>query len=235
MKKQTEKILEEYGKKADLYKKFTAAINFIFEDILKKGGYKYYVYSRLKDIKSLEEKIERKKLEGKIYKKLKDIKDVAGVRVIFFTEKDRRKFISKIQKEFKNCMKIEKTSKVSGYRATHATIFFGEERLKLSEYKAFEGLECEIQFCLILEHAWAEIEHDILYKENLKLRKLDKIHYLHIRERMQRIMRNYIHRASTELENIVLKFKKIKTENTTLAEAPRKRSVVDLKPEILIN
>ncbi|OGI95018.1 hypothetical protein A2917_01395 [Candidatus Nomurabacteria bacterium RIFCSPLOWO2_01_FULL_42_17] len=224
MNKTTERILKEYEAKADLYKKFTDAIRFLFENILKKGGYKYYIYARLKQIESLEEKIERKKLKGKIYKRLEDIKDIAGIRVIFYTEKDRRKFISKIQKEFKDSLKIKKTHKISGYRAVHANVVLGKERLKLSEYEAFKGLKCEIQLCLILEHAWAEIEHDVLYKENIKLSESDKVHYLHMKDRMQGIMQNYINKASVELERVVLQSKRIKRD-----------SVGKLKSEILVH
>lgn len=213
MRNNTTKILREYKIQSDLYKKFTDTINFLLEDTLKKGGFKYHVYSRLKNKESLKDKIKRKKKKGKIYKKLRDIKDIAGVRVIFYTENDRKKFIAKIQKEFKASLIIKKTHKISGYQATHAIVSLGKERLQLSEYKAFRGLECEIQLCLMLEHAWAEIEHDILYKENFKLKQPDKIRYLFMKERMQRIMKNHIHKASTELEHIVLKLRKIKRDN----------------------
>ncbi len=213
MNHHAKKILKEYKTKAGLYKEFTSAVNFLLEDILKKGGYKCYMYSRLKQAESLREKIERKLLKGKIYIKLEDIKDIAGVRVIFYTGNDRRKFIGRLQKEFKNSLKIEKTKKVSGYQAIHAVLYLGKERLKLSEYNAFDGLECEVQLCLILEHAWAEIEHDILYKENWGFKELDRVHYLFMKEQMQKIMKNYINKASTELERMVLKFKKLKRDN----------------------
>ena len=218
MNKNTKTLVREYKIKAHLYEKSTNAINSLFGDILKKGGYKYHIYSRLKKKESLEKKIERKKQKGKIYKKLRDIKDISGVRVIFYTESDRKRFISEIQKEFKDSIKIKETYKVSGYRAIHAIISFGKERLKLSEYKSFKGLECEVQLCLILEHAWAEIEHDILYKKNFGVKTLDKMHYLFIKDQMERVMKNYINKASTELEDIVLQFKKIERDNKVMTE-----------------
>ncbi len=82
-----------------MYNEFACAFRSVLENMLKKEGYKYHLYSRLKDEKSLEEKIERKELKGKIYKKLKDIQDVVGIRVIFYTENDRKRFITKLQKE----------------------------------------------------------------------------------------------------------------------------------------
>ncbi len=213
MKQLTKNILKEYKLKSVLYEEFAHAISSLLEIILKENGYKYYIHSRLKEDKSLETKIERKKLKGKIYKNLTDIKDIAGVRIIFYTESDRKKFIKKIKKEFGESLQIKKNSKLSGYTAVHAILSFGKDRLKLAEYKAFKGLECEIQLSLILEHAWAEIEHDILYKESWGFKEHDRLRYLLMKEKMARIMRNHINQASTELEKVVLQSNKIKREN----------------------
>lgn len=38
------------------------------------------------------------------------------------------------------------------------------ERAALAEYEAFKDMQCEIQVRSILQHAWAEIEHDLGYK-----------------------------------------------------------------------
>ena len=204
------KILKEYKQRAGLYQEFTRAVSCLLESMLNKSGYKYHISSRVKEIRSLENKIIRKKLKGKIYKKLKDIQDIAGVRIIFYTEHDRKKFIGSIEKEFKTSLKMKKTFKLSGYRAIHAILHLGPERLRLAEYKAFGGLPCEIQLCLILEHAWAEIEHDILYKENRGYTELDRLRHLFMKERMERIMKNQINNASKEIERIVSQSKKIK-------------------------
>ena len=46
-----------------------------------------------------------------------------------------------------------------------------QERLNLREYHAFEGLKCEIQIRSVLQHAWAEIEHDLGYKSEIAIPK----------------------------------------------------------------
>lgn len=51
-----------------------------------------------------------------------------------------------------------------GYLSLHYICKLRPERLKLVEYRRFDGLLVEIQVRSILQHAWAEIEHDLGYK-----------------------------------------------------------------------
>jgi len=53
---------------------------------------------------------------------------------------------------------------IFGYASVHFVVEFRPDMLKLSEYALFDKMKCEIQVRTILQHAWAEIEHDIVYK-----------------------------------------------------------------------
>ncbi|MDY9925536.1 hypothetical protein [Methanosarcina sp.] len=66
-------------------------------------------------------------------------------------------------KEYKNKSESLGTDRV-GYRSEHFIAVLTSDRIKLAEYKKFEGLLFEIQIRTILEHSWAEIEHDRNYK-----------------------------------------------------------------------
>ncbi len=44
-----------------------------------------------------------------------------------------------------------------------------ENRTNLKEYKRYKELKCEIQLRSILQHAWAEIEHDLGYKGEISV------------------------------------------------------------------
>jgi hypothetical protein len=44
-------------------------------------------------------------------------------------------------------------------------------RLALAEYRRFEGFKAEIQIRTVIQHAWAEIEHDLGYKRELAIPK----------------------------------------------------------------
>ena len=210
-----EKILQEYKIQSGLYNEFGDAVSKLLHSVLKQGEYKYHLDCRLKQADSLAKKIDKKSQKGKIYRSLSDIKDVTGIRIIFYSKADRQKFIQTMKKEFRGSLRLKETEKRSGYRAIHAIISLGNKRLRLSEYATFKNMECEVQLCLILEHAWAEIEHDILYKENWGFRDLDKINYVYMRDRMHQIMKSHINKASTELEKTISEFKKIKRETLT--------------------
>jgi ppGpp synthetase/RelA/SpoT-type nucleotidyltranferase len=51
-----------------------------------------------------------------------------------------------------------------GYRTIHLVVSLSNTRTILPEYSEFDDLKFEIQLRTILEHAWAEIEHDRNYK-----------------------------------------------------------------------
>lgn len=61
-----------------------------------------------------------------------------------------------------------------------------------------------------MNHAWAEVEHDILYKEDAKIRTLDKDIYVALKKRLEGVMKDHIEKGSKELEDIVSQIKKIK-------------------------
>ncbi|HEX9430768.1 MAG TPA: hypothetical protein VF944_10360 [Candidatus Bathyarchaeia archaeon] len=51
-----------------------------------------------------------------------------------------------------------------GYQSLHYLVKFSARRSRLPEYETFSDAMAEIQVRTILQHAWAEIEHDIQYK-----------------------------------------------------------------------
>lgn len=51
-----------------------------------------------------------------------------------------------------------------GYQSLHYVASLSEDRTRLIEYSRFADRKIEIQIRSILQHAWAEIEHDLGYK-----------------------------------------------------------------------
>jgi putative GTP pyrophosphokinase len=124
------------------------------------------VTARTKSIESFLKKIERKSYKNPE----KEITDLAGIRVITFIESDVPKVCDIIRSAFSIHLteSLDKSTELGidrfGYRSVHFVCDLGEDRLKLPEFAAFEGLVFEIQVRTILQHAWAEMDHDRNYK-----------------------------------------------------------------------
>lgn len=100
---------------------------------------------------------------------LDQITDLAGVRVITYLLADVELVNAVIEREFEVAEKTNKSGLLEeeqklGYQSIHYLVRFSATRCSLPEYRQFEDLLTEIQVRTILQHAWAEIEHDIQYK-----------------------------------------------------------------------
>lgn len=136
-------------------------------------------------------------------------RDLAGVRLIFYTNGDVKRFInsSVVFDNFdvdRNATKIHHPVEENGevrYQAIHYTVSLNAARLALPEYRAFAGLRCEVQIQTILIHAWAETSHDIVYKadcrEGFGNEALEQI-----RKRFNRIMDKYLVPAGYEFQRV---------------------------------
>jgi ppGpp synthetase/RelA/SpoT-type nucleotidyltranferase len=143
----------------------------LLSSILKaKGIVPHSITFRVKSPVSLKKKILR---ETKNYDDpISDITDLAGVRVITYFPSDVDKISAIIHEEFavdpERSVDKRKTvdASVFGYASVHLVVEFLPRRLELPEYALFRGKKCEIQVRTILQHSWAEIEHDIVYKSS---------------------------------------------------------------------
>lgn len=100
---------------------------------------------------------------------------MAGIRVITYLESD----VKAVSDIVEGLFDIDKDNSLDqsqllgsdklGYRSVHYIACFDKKRCNLPEYKPYKGLPFEIQIRSILQHAWAEIEHDRNYKFSGKL------------------------------------------------------------------
>jgi len=200
------RLLSEYGSKRHLYEDFAVAVYKLVDLLLEQSGDRYQIAYRTKTVEGLREKLARKAAQGVWYLRLDDLDDLAGLRVIFFSERSKRRVLTAIADEISGAMQYEERKIRSGYDATHVVLSFGPRRLSLSEYKRFEGLKCEIQVTTVLRHAWSEIEHDLVYKDINGLRRKDPQKFAAMQNRLGEIMERYIKPASAELEDILTDF-----------------------------
>lgn len=123
------------------------------------------VSHRVKSVESLTEKFIRKG-----YKTLEGMTDILGVRVIAYVESDVELIKKVLQGTFMvhPNQSVDKSEELAvdqvGYRSVHYICDLGEARTSLPEFKQFRSTKFEVQIRTVLQHAWAEIEHDRSYK-----------------------------------------------------------------------
>lgn len=164
----TTDILQEYDSSSKLYENFAYKVRQLLEDLIISEAIPYNAITcRLKSRDSLIKKLEIKQDK---YGELRDITDIAGIRIITFYSDDVDKVVDLVEKEFKVDRQntIDKGKSLEpdrfGYCSVHYIVGLSDDRLKLREYQMYQDLKCEIQIRTVLQHAWAEIEHDLGYK-----------------------------------------------------------------------
>lgn len=161
------------------FEAYCTDIQRIVRGILKENGiHVHSVECRSKDVDSFRKKVAKTENDGspKYNEPLKEITDLAAVRVIVFTNSYVQKVCDIIEQAFsikwkKDVGEERSQSKDFGYQSVHYLVVHTEERLKLQDYKKYAGMICEVQVRTILQHAWAEIEHDIQYKSENEIPK----------------------------------------------------------------
>lgn len=167
-----DKILEDFKSQKNTLDAFNERMINLLEDLLRENNLIIHqITGRTKDFDSLSKKIDRK--QGK-YVDLSDITDLVGIRIITYLESDVDLVADLIRKEFTED-KVNSTDKRKlnsdqfGYKSLHIVCSLNENRTGLTEYSSYKGIKCEIQIRSILQHAWAEIEHDLGYKSKSEI------------------------------------------------------------------
>ncbi len=161
------KLTKEYKDSFTKFDDFKIKVESLILELLIQNKISYHkIESRTKAIDKLDEKIYRK---NEKYSSIQEVTDLVGIRVITYLEDEVDKIADIIKQEFEIDQKnsIDKRKLDSdrfGYKSLHYVISLSEERKRLTEYKRFQDIKFEIQIRSILQHAWAEIEHDIGYK-----------------------------------------------------------------------
>lgn len=168
-------ILKQYDNQHKKYARFAKEIEHQLRCILEEECVVCNaIASRVKEKDSLAKKIDVK-LDK--YSSLSDVTDIAGVRVITYYDSDVERVAKIVERNF--CVDAENSinkrealaPEKFGYCSVHYVVSMNEERLKLPENKGYAGIKCEIQIRTVLQHAWAEIEHDLGYKSEIAIPK----------------------------------------------------------------
>jgi len=107
---------------------------------------------------------------GEALTNFEQMTDVLGLRVITYMRDDVDAVAKIVEREFT----VDKEHSVDkraildpdrfGYLSLHYVASLAQKRTALPEYRRFENVRFELQIRSVLQHAWAEIEHDLGYK-----------------------------------------------------------------------
>ena len=167
------KAIAEYHSKRTVFRDFADAVQGILREALRADDIKAAsIEARAKDEESFGSKAskpsESDPEQPKYPNPLLDITDLAGVRVITFFPKTAEAAGELVQREFDVVETSDKAALLDddrlGYKSVHFLVRLARRRLSLPEYGRYKDLICELQIRTVLQHAWAEIEHDIQYK-----------------------------------------------------------------------
>lgn len=213
------KIIQEYKEKLNLYREFSFVVRNILEQFLNNQGLRFQLISnRAKGLEKLSEKIDRKQSEGKKYKKLNDIEDLAGIRIVFYLESDKGKFLQRFLQCFDHSVvSTEVKYDPKGYRGEHIIFKLNPARIRLPEYEKYRGLKCEIQVTSIFYHAWSEVEHDIIYKPQGDAELLKTLGLDDLEKTFEKLMVEHIQAATTQLDYINKKYEEIRRAGEILS------------------
>jgi ppGpp synthetase/RelA/SpoT-type nucleotidyltranferase/uncharacterized protein HemY len=174
-----EDFLKQYENRIDYYREAGRICSQLCETHMEQMGIRTIVTSRAKRVDRLRDKLEKRSL-SKNYSSFEeieeDIADLAGVRIALYFPGD----LTKVQNFIEACFQVKERrvfpgnealetmgwpyqKRFSGYWATHCRVFLKDKDLS-EDTRKYANTLIEIQIASALMHAWAEVEHDLIYK-----------------------------------------------------------------------
>lgn len=157
---------------------FSERLIMLIEDALK--YHNQTVHSVSARVKSKESFAKKFSSDNKLYTSMWDVHDIIGIRIITLFNSDIAKIRKIIEDEFSfdDIKSGDKRRLLGddqfGYMSYHYICNLKRPRSNLIEYKNYKNIRFEIQIRSILQHAWAEIEHDIGYKSETPISREDR-------------------------------------------------------------
>src|SRR2546426_985006 len=130
------------------------------------GVFTHLVSSRAKTPDSLRAKLRRKKYT----RPKQQVTDTIGIRVITYYRDDVDRVADRLRREFDTSAKHTTDKRLAlglrdfGYRSVHLIARLKPAQILTPQHQTLRDRWFEIQIRSVLEHAWAEIEHEIVYK-----------------------------------------------------------------------
>ena len=169
-------LIAQYNSLLPVYTQMADAIPEKLEEFFAEAGIIVAaVEHRVKTEESLAGKLRRK---GGKYRDIFDITDLVGIRVITFYIDDVDKVASVLERLFEidweNSIDKRKVHEIDsfGYLSLHYICRIPESSYKDPEHPEINKIRFEVQMRTILQHAWANMNHDTGYKSGVEIPKV---------------------------------------------------------------
>jgi ppGpp synthetase/RelA/SpoT-type nucleotidyltranferase len=160
-------LRQEYEGSLPLFEDFRHHLQTFVEQICNGGRLDIdAISSRVKQPDSVVEKVQRKG-----YNNLNEITDKVGVRIVTRYASGIADAVAFMLADFRKIDHVKhqySRPDSFGYTSEHVLVQLTPTQLSLPGCERFVGLTAEIQVRSILQHAWASIEHKLVYKSGIE-------------------------------------------------------------------
>ena len=172
----SQELLEQYRSLLPVYSKMAELISEKLKGFFDEAGLIVAaVEHRVKTEESLAGKLQ---LKGNKYSSIYDITDIIGLRVITFYIDDVDKVASALERMFEidweNSVDKRKAHETDsfGYLSLHYICRIPEKSYTDPEHPELNKIRFEVQMRTVLQHAWANMNHDTGYKSGVEIPKV---------------------------------------------------------------
>lgn len=169
-------IPEEWGRtyqeQHPLYERWAEALAALVTQLLAAHGLKVdHIEHRAKDVASLVRRVKHRVPP----QDLASIPDLAGVRVVVHYANDKASAWKILADALSPLLRMSHQNRAQaepdrfGYSSDHLVVKLDRRRAALPEWHDYQKLIAEIQIRTVLEHAWAVVSHDLVYKANFPI------------------------------------------------------------------
>lgn len=202
-----------------LYTEFAQAVAAILRAAIAERGEMHLleIQRRAKDVGSLRTKLA--KAEAPTDAEIGAVaKDVAGCRLIFYTNGDVSRFGQsgilsdnfEIDHERSKIHYPENSDDgAEFFISENWVVRLNDTRKALPEFRRFGDMACEVQIQTILDHGWAEMAHDTIYKP-MADKGFGANAIEGMRRRLRKVMRDYLQPAGYEFEKIASDYARLR-------------------------
>ena len=163
------KLLSQYQKLAKKYDKILYILTKKVELILASAGCNAQVKGRIKSFDAFYRKLLERCQNQVIEKPFETITDIIGMRIVVPFLEDLESVEELMENHFEIIETEHKSRELTirefGYDSIHLQILLSDDVMAKS--RAHERMKVEVQLRTILQDAWAEVEHELIYKTSI--------------------------------------------------------------------